>query len=70
MGKFIYQGKIYNKSILKCYWRDSNALYFILDSKEFKIPLTTNQLTEVYARFDERIGKDEDFNLDELLKIK
>lgn len=69
MKKFIYQGKVYNKSILKCYWWDNNALYFILEAKEFKVPLTSNKLAEVFARFDERIGKDEDFNLDELLTI-
>ena len=70
MKKFIYQGKVYNKSILKCYWRDNNALYFILESKEFKIPLASAQLIAVWNIFDEKVGRDEDINLDELIKIK
>lgn len=67
MKKFIYEGKIYNKSILKCYWQDGNKLYFILENKEFSIPLTSSQLKRVYEEFDTRISEDIDFNLDEIL---
>lgn len=67
MKKFIYESKVYNKDILKVYWKDKNSLHFILEAKEFIIPLQSTKLAEVYERFDERIGKDEDFNLDEII---
>lgn len=68
MKKFIYEAKVYNKSILKCYWRDNNALYFILEAKEFKIPLSSAKLVAVWNVFDEKVGKDDDINLDEIIK--
>jgi len=69
MKKFIYQEKVYNKDILKCYWKDKNAFHFILEAKEFVIPLQSTKLIEVFLKFDNEIGKDEDFNLDKLLDM-